>query len=91
MTATGLQQYIDINLDATKTFRVDIAIYPRDESQGVIVTTDVIEASVEALIQISDETLQHDHRDSIITFQFPKTKDVLKCFRDGEDIVCSKA
>lgn len=90
MTSTGLQKYIDINLDGTKSFKVDISIYSPDPSQGVISTTEVMEASVEALTQIAEDTLQDAHRDSIITFKFPKTEDTIECFRDGEEIVCRK-
>ena len=65
MTATGLQKYININLDGTKTYKVDISIYSPDPSQGVITTSEVMEASVESLTKIAGETLQDTHRDSI--------------------------
>jgi hypothetical protein len=91
MTATGLQQYININLDGTKTFKVDIAIYSPDPSQGVIKTSEVMEASVESLLQIAGLTLQDSHRDSVITFNFPRTQDTIECFRDGEELICRKA
>ena len=42
MTATGLQKYIDINLDGTKTYKVDINIYSPDPSHGVITTSEVV-------------------------------------------------
>lgn len=90
MTATGLQKYIDINLDGTKTFKVDINIYSPDPSQGVITTSEVLEASVEALTKVAEDTLQGAHRDSIITFNFPKTEDTIECFREGEDLICRK-
>lgn len=91
MTSTGLQRYIGINLDGTKTYKVDINIFSPDSSLGTIKTSEVMEASVEALTQIADLTLQYDHRDSIITFKFPKTQDIIECFRDGEDLVCRKS
>jgi hypothetical protein len=91
MTATGLQQYIDINLDGTRTFNVDIAIYSPDPSRGVICTSEVMEASVEAVTGIAESTLQGIDQDSIITFKFPKTDDTIECFRDEEGIVCRKA
>jgi hypothetical protein len=91
MTSTGLQQYIDINLDGTRTFNVNIAIYSPDASQGMITTTEVLEASVEAVTEIADETLQGEHRDSVITFKFPKTLDTIECFRNGEELVCKKS
>ena len=91
MTATGLQKYIDINLDGTRTFKVDIAIYSPDPSQGTIYTSEVMEASVEALTKIAESTLQGIDRDSIITFKFPKTENTIECFRDGEEIVCRKS
>ena len=91
MTATGLQKYIDINLDATKKFKVDISIYSPDPSQGVIVTSDVLDPSVEHITLVARLTLQDEHADSIMTFKFPNTEDVLECFQDGGEIICRKA
>ncbi len=91
MTATGLQKYIDINLDATKRFKVDISIYSPDPSQGVIVTSDVLDPSVEHITLVARLTLQDEHADSIMTFKFPNTEDVLECFQDGGEIICRKA
>lgn len=92
MTSTGLQKYIDINLDGTKTYLVDIAIYSPDPSQGVYYTTETtLEASVEALNRVAEETLQGVDRDSIITFKFPDTEDTIECFWDGTDLVCRRA
>ena len=91
MTATGLQKYIDINLDATKRFKVDINIYSPDPSQGVITTSELLEPSVEEITLIARLTLQDAHADSIITFRFPETEDVLECFNDGGEIVCRRS
>lgn len=91
MTATGLQKYIDINLDATRTYKVDIGIYSPDPSQGVILTSELMEPTVEGIILMSRLTLQDAHADSIMTFKFPKTDDVLECFMDGGEIVCRKS
>ena len=91
MTATGLQKYIDINLDGTKTYKVDIGIYSPDPSQGVIYTTEILEANSEALTKVAEETLQGVDRDSIITFKFPDTEDTIECFWDGTDLVCRRA
>jgi len=91
MTATGLQKYIDINLDATKKFKVDINIYSPDPSQGVIVTSELLDPSVEEITSIARLTLQDAHADSIMTFKFPNTDDVLECFNDGGEIICRKA
>ena len=91
MTATGLQKYIDINLDGTKTYKVDINIYSPDPSHGVITTSEVLEANVESLTQVAEETLQGIDRDSIITFKFPQTEDTIECFWDGTDLVCRRA
>lgn len=91
MTATGLQKYIDINLDGTKKFKVDINIYSPDPSQGVIVTSDVLEPTVEGITLVARLTLQDAHADSIMTFKFPNTDDVLECFNDGGEIICRKA
>lgn len=91
MTATGLQKYIDINLDATRTYKVNISIYSPDPSQGVIETSEVMEASVEEITQAARLTLQDSHRDSIMTFKFPNTEDVIECFNDGGEIVCRKS
>jgi hypothetical protein len=91
MTATGLQKYIDINLDGTKTFNVDINIYSPDPKEGVITTSEVLEASVEALREVADQTLQQQHVDSIITFKFPRTEDTIECFRDKGELICRKS
>jgi len=91
MTATGLQKYIDINLDATKKFKVDINIYSPDPSQGVIVTSELLDPSVEHITLVARLTLQEEHADSIMTFKFPNTDDVLECFNDGGEIICRKA
>ena len=91
MTATGLQEYISINLDGSKTFKVDITIYSPDPSQGVIQTSEVMGANVESVLENAEETLQDTHRDSVITFRFPKTEDALECFRDGGGIICRRA
>jgi len=91
MTATGLQKYIDINLDATKQFKVDISIYSPDPSQGVIVTSELMEPCVESVILTAQLTLQGEHVDSIISFKFPQTDDVVECYNDGGEIICRKA
>jgi hypothetical protein len=90
MTVTGLQKYIDINLDATKQFKVDISIYSPDPSQGVIVTTELMEPCVESITLTAQLTLQGEHADSIMTFKFPNTEDTLECFQDGGEIICRK-
>jgi hypothetical protein len=91
MTVTGLQKYININLDATKRFKVDISIYSPDPSQGVIVTTELMEPCVESITLTAQLTLQGEHADSIMTFKFPNTEDTLECFQDGGEIICRKA
>ena len=91
MTATGLQKYIDINLDATRTYLVDIGIHSPDPSQGTIETSELMEPTVEAITSMASLTLQNDHGDSIMTFKFPNTEDVLECFSDEGEIVCRRA
>jgi RNase P/RNase MRP subunit POP5 len=91
MTTTGLQRYININLDGTRTYKVVISIYPRVKSQGRIETSEMMEASVEALIEVAGDTLQEDHLDSVITFKFPQTEDIIECFRGEEGIICRKS
>lgn len=91
MTATGLQQYIDINLDGAKEFKVDIGIYSPDPTQGVLYTSEVLGANVESVLGLAEETLQDAHRDSIITIKFPQTEDTIECFREGGEIVCRRA
>ena len=91
MTVTGLQKYIDINLDATKQFKVDIIIYSPDPSQGVIVTTELMEPCVESITLTAQLTLQGEHVDSIITFKFPQTEDLVECYNDGGEIVCRRS
>jgi hypothetical protein len=91
MTVTGLQKYININLDATKQFKVDISIYSPDPSQGVIVTTELMEPCVESITLTAQLTLQGEHVDSIITFKFPQTEDLVECYNDGGEIVCRRS
>ena len=91
MTVTGLQKYIDINLDATKRFKVDISIYSPDPSQGVIVTSELMEPCVESITLTAQLTLQGEHVDSIITFKFPQTEDLVECYNDGGEIVCRRS
>jgi hypothetical protein len=91
MTVTGLQKYIDINLDATKQFKVDISIYSPDPSQGVIVTTELMEPCVESITLTAQLTLQGEHVDSIITFKCPQTEDLVECYNDGGEIVCRRS
>jgi hypothetical protein len=91
MTVTGLQKYIDINLDATKQFKVDISIYSPDPSQGVIVTSELMEPCVESITLTAQLTLQGEHVDSIITFKFPQTEDLVECYNDGGEIVCRRS
>jgi hypothetical protein len=91
MTVTGLQKYININLDATKRFKVDISIYSPDPSQGVIVTTELMEPCVESITLTAQLTLQGEHVDSIITFKFPQTEDLIECYNDGGEIVCRRS
>jgi hypothetical protein len=91
MTATGLQKYIDINLDATKKFKVDISIFSPDPSQGVIVTSELMEPCVESITLTAQLTLQGEHADSIITFKFPQTEDLVECYNDGGEIVCRRS
>jgi hypothetical protein len=91
MTATGLQKYIDIDLDATRKFKVDISIYSPDPSQGTITTSELLDPSVEEVTLIARLTLQDAHADSIMTFKFPNTEDTLECFNEGGEIVCRKA
>lgn len=91
MTATGLQKYIDINLDGTKTYKVDISIYSPDPNQGTIQVSELLTPTVETLTEVAEETLQNTHADSLMVFQFPKTEDVIECFRTGEGLVIRKA
>jgi hypothetical protein len=91
MTVTGLQKYIGINLDATKQFKVDISIYSPDPSKGVIVTTELMEPCVESITLTAQLTLQGEHVDSIITFKFPQTEDLVECYNDGGEIVCRRS
>lgn len=90
MTSTGLQEYISCNLDATRTYMTEIKIYSPDPNVGVIETSEVMEASVEGLMEIAEETLKDSHADSIILFKFPRTEDPIECFRLDGVVVCRK-
>jgi hypothetical protein len=90
MSSTGLQQYIDISLDGNKTYSVEINIYSPSPMHGVISTSEVLEPSVESIVQVAEETLQGTHGDSVIVFKFPKTEDTIECFRHGGEIIIRK-
>jgi hypothetical protein len=91
MTATGLQQFLDVSLDATRQTVTDIFIHSDDPSVGTIAAQELLEPSVETVVKVAEETLRGDHHDSIISFRFTGAEALVTCRRDSSDgIVCDR-
>ena len=91
MTATGLQQFLDVNLDASRVVLTDIFIHSENPSIGVIESQELLEPSVETVIKIAEDTLRGDHQNSIISFKFTGAEALVTCRRDSSDgIVCDR-
>ena len=91
MTATGLQQFLDVSLDATRPVVTDIFIHNEDPSVGIIEAQELLEPSVETVVKVAEDTLRGDHHNSIISFRFTGAEALVTCRRDPEDgIVCDR-
>lgn len=91
MTATGLQKFLDVNLDATRVVLTDIFIHSENPSVGVIETQELIEPSVETVTKVAEETLRGEHTGSLISFKFAGADSWITCRRDSPDgIVCDR-
>jgi len=91
MTATGLQQFLDVNLDATRLVLTDIFIHSEDPSVGVIEAQELLEPSVETITKVAEETLRGEHSSSLISFRFTGAEAWITCRRDSSDgIVCDR-
>lgn len=91
MTATGLQQFLDVNLDATRQVLTDITIHSEDPSIGVIETQELLEPSVETVTKVAEDTLRGEHTGSLISFKFTGAEAWITCRRDSSDgIVCDR-
>ena len=91
MTATGLQKFLDVNLDATRTVLTDLIIHSEDPSVGTIEAQELLEPSVETVTKIADDTLRGDHQHSTISFKFAGAEAWVICRRDSLDgIVCDR-
>ena len=91
MTATGLQQFLDVNLDATRQVLTDIFIHSENPSVGVIETQELLEPSVETVTKIAEDTLRGEHTGSLISFKFAGANAWITCRRDSSDgIVCDR-
>jgi len=91
MTSTGLQQFLDISLDATRVVLTDIYIHSENPSIGTISAQELIEPSVETVVKIAEDTLRGEHQNSIVSFKFPGAKAMVTCRRDSSDgIVCDR-
>lgn len=91
MSVTGLQKYINADLDGTKTYRVDISIYPTSPERHPRHLSPVIGANVEGVREAAENILQGEDADSIAVFAFPEVEERIECFRDGEVLVCRKS
>lgn len=91
MTSTGLQQFLDISLDATRVVLTDIYIHNENPSIGTISAQELIEPSVETVVKIAEDTLRGEHQNSSVSFKFPGAKAMVTCRRDHSDgIVCDR-
>jgi hypothetical protein len=91
MTATGLQQFLDVNLDATRQVLTDITIHSENPSIGAIETQELLEPSVETVTKVSEDTLRGEHTGSLISFKFAGANSWITCRRDSSDgIVCDR-
>ena len=91
MTATGLQKFLDVSLDATRVVLTDIFIHSENPSIGVIESQELLEPSVEAVVKVAEDTLRGEHQNSIISFRFTGAEALVTCRRDSSDgIVCER-
>ena len=91
MTATGLQQFLNVSLDATRSIVTDIYIHSEDPSVGIIEAQELLEPSVETVVKIAEDTLRGEHQNSCISFKFAGAEAMITCRRDPEDgIVCDR-
>ena len=91
MTATGLQQFLGVNLDASRTVLTDISIHSEDPSMGIIEAQELLEPSVETITKVAEETLRGEHSSSLISFRFTGAEAWITCRRDSSDgIVCDR-
>ena len=91
MTATGLQKFLDVNLDASRVVLTDIFIHSENPSIGVIESQELLEPSVETVVKVAEDTLRGEHQNSIISFRFTGAEALFTCRRDSSDgIVCER-
>jgi hypothetical protein len=91
MTATGLQKFLGVNLDASRIILTDISIHSENPSIGVIETQELLEPSVETIFKVSEDTLIGEHSGSLISFKFAGAEAWITCRRDSSDgIVCER-
>ena len=69
MTATGLQKFLDVSLDASRVVLTDIFIHSENPSIGVIESQELLEPSVETVVKVAEDTLRGEHQNSIISFR----------------------
>ena len=91
MTATGLQKFLDVNLDASRVVLTDIFIHSENPSIGVIEAQELLEPSVETVTKVAEDTLRGEHTGSLISFKFTGAEAWITCRRDPSDgIVCDR-
>ena len=91
MTATGLQKFLDVSLDASRVVLTDIFIHSENPYIGVIESQELLEPSVETVVKVAEDTLRGEHQNSIISFRFTGAEALVTCRRDSSDgIVCER-
>lgn len=89
MTLTGLQQIIDVTLDATRPTLTEIQVHSNQLALGTIVAQELLHPSMETVLDIASTTLQGEHHGATITFAFSGTGRLVGCRRDTSgEIVC---
>lgn len=90
MTLTGLQQIIDVSLDATRPTLTEIQVHSEQHTLGTIVAQELLLPSMETVLDIASTTLQGEHHGATITFAFSGAGRLVRCRRaTSGEIVCA--
>lgn len=90
MTLTGLQQIIDVTLDATRPTLTEIQVHSEQHTLGTIVAQELLHPSMETVLDIASTTLQGVYHGATITFAFSGAGRLVGCSRaTSGEIVCA--
>jgi hypothetical protein len=89
MTLTGLQQIIDVSLDATRPTLTEIQVHSEQQTLGTFVAQELLLPSVETVLDIASDTLQGVYHGATVTFAFSGAGRLVGCRRDTSgEILC---